>query len=206
MQHDGVDRLTQAVEHRRQRLRLRDVARKAVEDETVRGVGPRQALADQGEHQVVGDQLAGVHRRLGPEAQLGAARNRIAQQIAGGNLGHAALLGEPLCLGALAGAGRSEKNDSHVFDLLDRRSCIARRRPAARKAANVQTGLRHCNIAILCVFRQRESTFMASSRKNAFYAQSGGVSAVINASACGRHRDGAPQASSGRIGKVYAGP
>jgi len=40
-------------------------------------------------------------------------------------------------------------------------------------------------------------------RKNAFYAQSGGVTAVINASACGvietarRHRD--------RIGKVYAG-
>jgi ATP-dependent phosphofructokinase / diphosphate-dependent phosphofructokinase len=42
-----------------------------------------------------------------------------------------------------------------------------------------------------------------SSPKNAFYAQSGGVSAVINASACGlieaarKHRD--------RIGKVYAG-
>lgn len=41
------------------------------------------------------------------------------------------------------------------------------------------------------------------SKRNAFYAQSGGVSAVINASACGvietarRHRD--------RIGKVYAG-
>jgi 6-phosphofructokinase 1 len=42
-----------------------------------------------------------------------------------------------------------------------------------------------------------------STRKNAFYAQSGGVSAVINASACGlletarQHRD--------QIGKVYAG-
>ena len=42
-----------------------------------------------------------------------------------------------------------------------------------------------------------------STRKNALYAQSGGVSAVINASACGlietarKHRD--------RIGKVYAG-
>jgi 6-phosphofructokinase 1 len=42
-----------------------------------------------------------------------------------------------------------------------------------------------------------------SNRKNAFYAQSGGVTAVINASACGvletarKHRD--------RIGKVYAG-
>ncbi len=41
------------------------------------------------------------------------------------------------------------------------------------------------------------------SKRNAFYAQSGGVTAVINASACGvietarRHRD--------RIGKVYAG-
>ena len=41
------------------------------------------------------------------------------------------------------------------------------------------------------------------SKKNAFYAQSGGVTAVINASACGvietarQHRD--------RIGKVYAG-
>ncbi|KAF0191954.1 MAG: 6-phosphofructokinase [Gammaproteobacteria bacterium] len=41
------------------------------------------------------------------------------------------------------------------------------------------------------------------SRKNAFYAQSGGVTAVINASACGvietarKHKD--------RIGKVYAG-
>ncbi len=44
---------------------------------------------------------------------------------------------------------------------------------------------------------------MASQKKNAFYAQSGGVTAVINASACGvietarSHRD--------RIGKVYAG-
>ena len=44
---------------------------------------------------------------------------------------------------------------------------------------------------------------MASKKKNAFYAQSGGVTAVINASACGvietarQHKD--------RIGKVYAG-
>ncbi|WP_353094691.1 6-phosphofructokinase [Methylibium sp.] len=44
---------------------------------------------------------------------------------------------------------------------------------------------------------------MASKKRNAFYAQSGGVTAVINASACGvietarRHKD--------RIGKVYAG-
>ena len=44
---------------------------------------------------------------------------------------------------------------------------------------------------------------MSKSIKNAFYAQSGGVTAVINASACGvietarKHPD--------KIGKVYAG-
>ncbi|HZY15430.1 MAG TPA: 6-phosphofructokinase [Ramlibacter sp.] len=39
--------------------------------------------------------------------------------------------------------------------------------------------------------------------KNAFYAQSGGVTAVINASACGVIQ--AARAQPGRIGKVYAG-
>ena len=44
---------------------------------------------------------------------------------------------------------------------------------------------------------------MATGKKNAFYAQSGGVTAVINASACGvietarKHKD--------KIGKVFAG-
>src|SRR6202008_2136555 len=41
------------------------------------------------------------------------------------------------------------------------------------------------------------------ARKNAFYAQSGGVSAVINASACGVLQ--AARQHSEKIGKVYAG-
>jgi ATP-dependent phosphofructokinase / diphosphate-dependent phosphofructokinase len=41
------------------------------------------------------------------------------------------------------------------------------------------------------------------ARKNAFYAQSGGVSAVINASACGVLQ--AAREHSQEIGKVYAG-
>jgi 6-phosphofructokinase 1 len=44
---------------------------------------------------------------------------------------------------------------------------------------------------------------MAATRKNAFYAQSGGVTAVINASACGVIQ--AARANKDRIGKVYAG-
>ena len=44
---------------------------------------------------------------------------------------------------------------------------------------------------------------MAIKKKNAFYAQSGGVTAVINASACGVIQTA--RASRDRIGKVYAG-
>ena len=41
------------------------------------------------------------------------------------------------------------------------------------------------------------------ARTNAFYAQSGGVTAVINASACGVIETA--RANKARIGKVYAG-
>src|SRR6201993_466444 len=44
---------------------------------------------------------------------------------------------------------------------------------------------------------------MASKKKNAFYAQSGGVTAVINASACGVIETA--RANKDKIGKVYAG-
>ena len=44
---------------------------------------------------------------------------------------------------------------------------------------------------------------MATKKKNAFYAQSGGVTAVINASACGVIETA--RANKDRIGKVYAG-
>ena len=44
---------------------------------------------------------------------------------------------------------------------------------------------------------------MTTKKKNAFYAQSGGVTAVINASACGVIQTA--RASKDRIGKVYAG-
>jgi len=44
---------------------------------------------------------------------------------------------------------------------------------------------------------------MAARKKNAFYAQSGGVTAVINASACGVIETA--RANKDRIGKVYAG-
>ncbi len=67
-------------------------------------------------------------------------------------------------------------------------------------AGFVQWGVNYSIIAAPQTACPAEETM---PRKNAFYAQSGGVTAVINASACGvietarRHRD--------KIGKVYAG-
>jgi hypothetical protein len=50
-----------------------DGAREAVEDVAVaEGVGLVQPLVDHAHHDLVGDELAGVHDRLGPEAELGA--------------------------------------------------------------------------------------------------------------------------------------
>ena len=51
--------------------------------------------------------------------------------------------------------------------------------------------------------RVTKKTTAAEKPKNAFYAQSGGVTAVINASACGVIETA--RANKGKIGKVYAG-
>ena len=104
-QHDRVDRLAEVGQQLVERTRLRDVARIAVEDEALRGVRAAEPLADQAEHDVVGHQLAGVHRRLGALAEFGAARDGVAQQVAGRNLGDALLVTQALGLSALAGAG-----------------------------------------------------------------------------------------------------
>src|SRR5262249_57447742 len=62
------------------------------------------------------------------------------------------------------------------------------------------SGVRLRREAEVCAIGRR-ATVMA--QKNAFYAQSGGVTAVINTSACGVLRT--PREHSGNIAKVYAG-
>src|SRR5581483_783203 len=57
-----VQRLALGLEHLVERLRLRERAREAVEDEAEAGVLRAQPLADHADDDVVGDQLAGVHR------------------------------------------------------------------------------------------------------------------------------------------------
>ena len=88
-----------------QRTRLRDVARIAVEDEALRGVRAAEPLADQAEDDVVGHQLAGIHRRPGTLAKFGAARDRVTEQVPGRDLRDTLLVTQALGLSALAGAG-----------------------------------------------------------------------------------------------------
>jgi hypothetical protein len=101
-QHDGVDRLAELGEQLVEGAGLGHVARIAVEDEALRGVGPADPLADQAEHDLVGNELAGIHRGLGALAELGAAGHRITQQVAGGHLGDALVIAQSLGLRALA--------------------------------------------------------------------------------------------------------
>ena len=75
--------------------------------------GRRQPFADQAEHDLVGHELAGVHRGLGPLAELGAARDGVAQQVAGGHLRNARLVAQALGLRTLAGAGCAKQYESH---------------------------------------------------------------------------------------------
>ena len=64
-------------------------AREAVEDRAVGGVGPIQAGEEQAGHQVVGHELARAHDRVDLAPDLAAAGDLGAEQVAGGEDGHA---------------------------------------------------------------------------------------------------------------------
>src|SRR6266571_1444811 len=73
-------------------LRLRNGARKAVEQIAARAVHLLQALLDQADDDVVGHELPGVHHLLRGDAERGAGLHRGAQHVAGGDLRDAELL------------------------------------------------------------------------------------------------------------------
>ncbi len=70
-----VERLAPVLEHVAQDLRLRDVPREAVEQETVLRVVLGQTVADHGDGDLVGHQVTTVHERLGQLAEIRAARD-----------------------------------------------------------------------------------------------------------------------------------
>ena len=101
------------LEHRVQRLGLRHVAREAVEQEAVRGVRLLHAVLGHPDGDLVRDQVAGVHVRLGLLAQLGALADVGAEEVARGDVRDRQVLGKVRSLRSLAGTGRSDEDDSH---------------------------------------------------------------------------------------------
>ena len=172
----------------------------------LRRIRAAQAVADQAEHDVVGDQLAGIHHGLGLAAELGAARHRVAQQIAGRHLRHAVFGLQALRLRSLARTGRPQQYDPHHVDPdPPQKEALPYRK--TRRTGKLGTALilrGRCHSQPESCLQQEQVRPMPSAKpRNAFYAQSGGVTAVINASACGvietcrKHKNS--------IGKVYAG-
>ena len=62
---------------------------------------------------LVGDQPAGVHDRLGALADLGPGLHRGAQHVAGRELGYAVFFYQSLCLRPLARPRRPKQNQPH---------------------------------------------------------------------------------------------
>ena len=90
-----------------QSLGLGDRAGHAVQDEAGLAVVLGQALGDDADDHLVGDQLAGVHVLLGLQAHRRAVLHGGPEDVASGDGGDVQLLVQDLSLGALAGARRA---------------------------------------------------------------------------------------------------
>ena len=95
-------------------LCLRDGAWETVEQATVGAIRLGDALFDQADDQLVGDQLAGIHDFFQLQAQGRAGLDRRTQHVTGGNLWNTELFGDELCLSTFTGPGSSQQNYAHL--------------------------------------------------------------------------------------------
>ena len=100
-----------AVEHAVELLGLMHRAREAVEYEAVveRATG-REALLDDADHDVVGNEFALVHEALGLEPECSALRGLLAEHVAGRQVRDAVMLRETRSLRPLAGTLLAEQH------------------------------------------------------------------------------------------------
>ena len=103
-QYDSIERLADLTEHRLEAFGLRNGSRKAIENETTRGIRGGQALTHHAEDGGIVDKLTRVHDGLGPATEFGTIAHVRPQQIPGGDLRNAMPFDQALRLGALAGS------------------------------------------------------------------------------------------------------
>ena len=100
-EHDA-ERTAHLLEHLVERLGLRKVARVAVENEARHGVAAREAICDERNRDLVRNEMARGEEGLHLLAEVGAARDRVAVEIAARNVRNAVRRRDLLRLGALA--------------------------------------------------------------------------------------------------------
>jgi hypothetical protein len=97
-----------------ERLGLGDGAGEPVEDVPLRRVRPREALPDEAHGELVGYEVAPADDRFHLLPELRLALDRVAEDVARGDLGDAELLRHQAGEGALAGARGAEKDQVHA--------------------------------------------------------------------------------------------
>ena len=112
---DDVELSTLLVEHRVERLGLRQRAREAVEHEPAQRVTASEPLADELDRELVRNEVAAREDRRDPAAEVGLHRDRLPEHVARRDVRNARLGGDPLRLGALAGPLRAEQQDVHYL-------------------------------------------------------------------------------------------
>jgi hypothetical protein len=98
-----------------ERGRLRHRARKAVENESILHVGLVEAVGNDPDHDLIRHQRAAGHDVPGLQADRRLGGDRRTQHLAGRKLDDAVLLDQPLRLGPLARARRTQKDQSHDY-------------------------------------------------------------------------------------------
>ena len=106
-----LDLLAAGREGRVQGLRLRDGAREAIEDRAARRGRLRQLVHEHLDRDVVRYQVAALHVGAGLLAELSAVAQRLAEQVARGDVRQAQLLAEGRRLGPLPRADRADQQE-----------------------------------------------------------------------------------------------
>jgi hypothetical protein len=104
--------LVRSVKRLVQGLSLRECTGEAIQDPGLGGVGAVDPGCDHRDHDVVRDQLAGVHVLRGLAPQLAALSDLLTEHVTGGDVQDLAAGRQLLGLGALAGTGRAEEHCS----------------------------------------------------------------------------------------------
>src|SRR5262245_60987690 len=117
--HDDhcIERLAAILEQAVKSLGLGYRTRKTVEDEASTAGILIEALSDQLDDEIVGNEVTALHDLAGSAAELAAGSNRGSQHVPRRELGERTGVFEQLRLGAFARAGRAEQDQVHRFRL-----------------------------------------------------------------------------------------